>query len=452
METISRNNDKSCGPDWRIFRKYLGAVGLLLLLVHFIGSFFPSACWGFNQWEIFPVWFRIFCLGACSTFVLLSDRIRVRGKNVTAIFLISIVAFTALAWIFRETKHTGDAYLMVICTEGETLYFSNALTLLCFRIIRFFTGFSGELSSAAGSVMFGALFLYVTARLLNLLSEDARWKLFMFFLLATSGFSMIFFGHVEVYCGIAFGIALFMYAAHLYMKGRVSLYIPVSAAAVAFLLHGTGLILGPSIIAMIAVKKEKLLFRDEKNRLSVSPQIIPAALVPLGIMAVFWTICSFLDSDFGSFPGSLRTDHILVNIFTAGPSPESEAFAMYLFCSFEHIFNLINEQILIAPLGLPIIGIVFFLALRRKIRFSRELWFHGAILAPFLFYAFFYNADLGLPYDWDLFSHAAIPILVFAGFSLRDAFRGCDFGEVIPLMAVINLSHTIPFILSYHYG
>ena len=98
--------------------------------------------------------------------------------------------------------------------------------------------------------------------------------------------------------------------------------------------------------------------------------------------------------------------------------------------SLPHLFEWLNEHLLISTFGLATIAIVALWAWRNRRQLlplpviqCYELWFLGLASAGYLLLTWVWNADYGLRKDWDLFAPSAFAYTMFAALLLARLMR-----------------------------
>jgi hypothetical protein len=279
-------------------------VGILILL-HFLASFFPQArIWGFNLLAFFPLWFRILCTLIPLLFLIpslnraLTDFLFISRKNFPfdkrrffyyAIFsLFSILIF----WLLRtKTYFLGDGYLVTRHIESPYLFlkWSEPLDLWVhfklYHYINNITAISGASIFAWVSIISGAIFVFLSFYLSELLGESKRERFFVFGSFLTMGIIELFFGYAEVYTLVTLTIFAYLVFSLRYLKKGGNLILPLLFLLVSLPLHFQSIYLFPSLLFLFlsarTKKGENPQKRKKKNYLILTVLCILAVIVLL---------------------------------------------------------------------------------------------------------------------------------------------------------------------------
>jgi hypothetical protein len=110
----------------------------------------------------------------------------------------------------------------------------------------------------------------------------------------------------------------------------------------------------------------------------------------------------------------------------------------YTLFSLTHLLNLVNEHLLVAPIVLPLLGLVV-VGYRRRVPWRDPVVVALALAAAglLLFSATLYP-DLSAAMDWDLFAPSALPYTLLTGYLFARAVpenRGKEYAAIVLLVS-----------------
>ena len=294
------------------------------------------------------------------------------------------------------------------------------------------------LSTAAGVV-----FVWVLLGLAALLGRNRTERAIFAGLVLTLGTMELFFGYIENYPIMTLGVVIYTYLAVLHMRGRIGLVWPVSALALTHAFHPSTIILTPSLLYLAFApltsggrnvqgsQDVSYSGRWRINRRSVLGVVVPYLVVFAGVVALMTAGQHGLDALAGAdFPGGGDRSWF-VPLFRI--TTEWQHYTMF---SLGHLLDIINQQLLVAPMIWPTIGLVAVFAWGRVRNLGREGVFLALMAGFYLLLTLTWNADYGGQKDWDLFSPAAIPAALLLGWLLpvalpeRRGLRGAGWAIV----------------------
>lgn len=276
------------------------------------------------------------------------------------------------------------------------------------------------------STLAGMVFVWVLIGLAAQLGRDRTERALYVGLVLTLGTMQLFFGYIENYPLMIVGVLIYAYLAVLHLRGRIALVWPATALALTHGLHPSTIILTPSLLylAYISMRGERngqgshVVMLDEvrvatRTVLSIAA---PYLLVLGGVLALMSSGGHGLDALMGvDFPGGGDRSWF-VPLFEI--TTEWQHYTMF---SLGHLSDIVNQQLLVAPMIWLTIVLVIVLARSRV----RDLGCEGVFLALlagfYLLLTLVWNADYGGQKDWDLFSPAAVPAALLLGWLLARA-------------------------------
>lgn len=272
------------------------------------------------------------------------------------------------------------------------------------------TGVYRLLSPLAGMLYLGAA-LTVARRL----QPTPRWLTFG--LLTSLGVIQLFFGYIENYSFAAAGILLYLGWGIAALHDEQPLWSAATALAITNALHPSTIILLPSLLYVGWVLAQK---RNKSARFVVLYIGLPLTLVALATIGLMETgnhgIAALLSTD---RPGG-GDARFFVPVWTT-----TTRWEQYIMFSWLHLRDLINQQLLVAPVVLPallIIGPWLFSPNQIEEQPPRKVdatvrFLAIATLSHWLL-IWTWNPDYGGQRDWDLFSLAAIPAALLLAVAL----------------------------------
>ena len=392
----------------------------VIVLIQFAGLFIPPQwSWGFNFWRLFPLGVSIAALG----FALLVMTPLSPGRGVNGIsnvlrpvthgigrwnraLVVSIVSLLLLAifYLLRSRAHVyGDGYLVIEVASTPikywplSEYFMKPLSLFLFR---FWTALLSPardtspayiisaLDAGAGVVAFWALY-----RLSRLLVTGVGRQWFLLLGSLASGSVALFFGYIEYYTwpvslvlwSLAFSIG--------YLKHQNRLWLAFLTAIIAVGFHFFAL----PVLALTVIVW--WISPDEHGTAVRRFSFLIANLTLIILSVVSAAIYQLSD--------------LQGTVLAVWP----EAGHSYWALSLSHLLDMLNEILLVAPLGL--LALVLTAFVRRR---SEKIDYAGNSLLSvslFLFLlTFWINPELGAARDWDLLSFFGLPFSMWGAYAL----------------------------------
>jgi hypothetical protein len=309
------------------------------------------------------------------------------------------------------------------------------------------------------STLAGVAFIYILLSLARFFGRNRAERGLLVGLVATLGTMQLFFGYIENYPIMTVGVLLYAWLALRTLNGELSLVWPAATLAVTHAFHPSTLVLVPSLLYLMwqgnFARRAGVLRGDDtaaagdtartaKARLgsrlaagSVSllsngasehqparlrgilSVAIPYAVVFAGVVALMeggehgLTALATVD-----FPGG-GDRQWFVPLFEV--TTEWQHYTMF---SLGHLVDIVNQQLLVAPVVWPMVAAVAVLAWRRIP--LRDTSFRFIFLMAGFYFALTltWNADYGGQKDWDLFSPAAVPAALLLALMLSRVLQG----------------------------
>jgi len=382
----------------------------LLLLTHFLSSFFPaSRLWGINHLAYFPLWVRlIFTVPGLlillpwvnskiykllDRFLSLLQRIFCKREVLGYAFFSTIFMF--FFWLLRSRTHfLGDGYAVISHLESgqylrigfEPLEIFSHLYL--YKFLKLFFSPSAEFVYTGLSVLAGGVFVFVLFFLTKALSEDKLDRLLIFSVFLFSGATEFFLGYAEHYTLLYVSIFTYLYFSLRYLQGKAKIFLPVFFSLLSIGFHLSSVYLLPSLVFLFILKKK------EEERILSTKKAVPVIFILISVAGLLtyyvWSI-----------------NPVLLEIFV--PIFKGRHYATnYTLFSFPHLLDVLNQHLLLSSAGV-ILLMALSLTYKRIIKFKDPIIpFLVIVSSAQLFYHFLVDPKLGAPRDWDLFSSVAL--------------------------------------------
>ncbi len=390
-----------------------------IILIHAVASFFPNQrLWGINQlayvsfiprWIIIILAFLILVPKVNRIFSdLLAGFFNLAEKNLKKINRYYIYIFFSLAsmipfWFFKaKTQLLGDGYIRgKDIMAGAMFSITEPLDFYLHALIYKFLKSDGFQIYALLSCLAGAFFVFLALSLSYSLGKENKEKVLAFVILISMGTVQLFFGYVESYTLVYVGIMAYFLFSLWFLEGKCGLILPTIALFFSISLHPSALYLLPSLI-YLCVGRSKM---EEKTFSFKSIFSITVILLLVG--AGLFTLS--LQSPKGISPTAY-----FISLFGSTKDP-------YSLFSFAHLVDMINEQLLISPIGMVLWLLIAFFGLGR-INFKDKIvvFFIIVTFCSFMF-ALIIDPKLGYARDWDLFSSTGL------GYTLLGIYLGFDY-------------------------
>ncbi len=276
------------------------------------------------------------------------------------------------------------------------------------------------LSTAAG-----VAFIWVLFGLACWMGRSAAERGLVFGLVATLGTMQLFFGYIENYSLMTLGVLIYIWLALRAARREIGLVWPAAALAVTNAFHPSSLILVPSLLYLgVHVARHAGLSDDAgiASPRGAAPETPwrAAASIALPYLFVFAGVVALMTS------GGHGINALLGDDFPGGGDRRwfvplfrtTTKFEHYTMFSAGHFKDLINQQLLVAPVILPGLALLAVFAWRRLPLREPALRLAVLMAALYLLLTIVWNPDYGGQRDWDLFAPAMVPAAVLLGFTL----------------------------------
>ncbi|GEM_PF-1071411 len=380
------------------------ALCLLGIAVHVAGYFMPSGLlWGINYFAFLSPYVLIIyvlCSLAVIPFILAGRaEFLLNGiahfMNKRPMLFLSIICgiFTGLAYFFQiRVPLLGDSFIIiknyynVFLGSGELWPFRSPLAVYYFSTIIRITGWVEypDILNAflIGELALGIGFLICTFYLIRNIFNSQITQLTAYLFLICRPFMQIFFGYVEVYSVLLFGLSLFFLAVTLYLNERIHFSLVIIAFIVLTLSHVMSLILLPVLLYLGYIEYQ----RRGYAQLSISFSI------GVVLASMLLALTNFNLSTFANI-----TPHS--NFLTVRDT--QTPYQAYTLFSIFHGTELINMIALVAPTSLLYLGFGLYYKRVLKTFTPIEIVLLISTLAVLVFITAA-KFDLGMAKDWDI--------------------------------------------------
>ena len=278
------------------------------------------------------------------------------------------------------------------------------------------------------SILFGVASVVALWSIAKVIGHKSIDRALIYGVLLFGGGSQLFFGYVEDYAPLYFGVILYLSMSLVYLEGKTSLTIVGVIYSVLFLLHFGTLILVPSLAL--------LFYHSIRHRRYY--QVVQSALMMMVVISVGLWLCGY------SVNGFIRQFAQASNVSFTHPDPMVRA---YGFFSMFHFVDIANLALLLSPFALPsAAAALLFCFDRHAVRGYNSVFLLTAGVCGLAFFAGI-NSLLGMSRDWDLFASYGIPVAVAGMYFWNRLVEDPKVRrKLLLMMAAITLLHSIPWI------
>ncbi len=424
---------------------------IALVLLRFLGLLFPEArLWGFNHLQYntieYTLGFAVMAiLIALFPFISPVNKI-INGlieRTAEAVFeskgkyyyrLAFAIACGALFMLLRAPTHfMGDGYTLIANFSGVNpplMKWTEAGTI--FMVWKFFELFDVHTKEAVInvfqviSVIAGMASVMILFAVAEKAIEDRMGRFLTLLTFLSSGIMLFFFGYIEYY-PLTWPFMLgFIYFSLKSIKGEGAFWPVIVVFVIGILLHMQQIYFLPAL-AYVFLHTRTVHRWYERNRRNIH--------LALGLACIIFIILFAI-----KYKNDIYFQDIFLTPFKGKPLDTS-----YAIFSSKHIFDVINELLLLFPL-LPL-----FLYLAsgnyRHIIKRREPAFLGIAFLFWFLPLMVIDPKLGLARDWDLFSFTAFPLGLLLVILSLPKFREFK-DKLLPSIFLFALIAPVPFLLT----
>jgi hypothetical protein len=268
------------------------------------------------------------------------------------------------------------------------------------------------------SAICGAFFIYLWQRFLMPLNDRAAFKVFVLLIGGCSGFSLVFYSHIELYAIQFLGMLAFFYQLYKYYsveKSAKRILILAFLLVLNIKLHSSGILLLPLLLLILL---EKYYWKSKFN----SNKVLIYFLIVCGVSLLFFALYYFIFTDNYSIH-HFSNNYDLVRVFLPLQSDPAQN-GDYGLLSFNHFADFIHLMIF---WSVPVLILfLILLAKLKKVLFdSKDLYAIILFFTSIIYLAFFFliNPIWSIPRDFDLLSTSAIPLSVLVLYSFSKILK-----------------------------
>ncbi len=381
------------------------------------------------------------------------------------ILLLCTCLFFISWWLASKTIYGDGGETMSLLKAGQRINWREPLdryfTARMYHFTHTLFGWGPRAAIAMVSCLAGIVYWMTAAALARLLGTSREDRTVIFLLLISMGAVQIFFGNIENYSLLGAGSMLYLYLGLRYLERGTGLVWACLALAVTSCIHLAAVWLLPTL-PLLAISGAFRFSHDETgysfmiSRVRLRRLLLESGIGMLGVLLVFGGtfllaihhLDSWRNLSIAWFGGG--DGRLWVPLFH--PSTRFESFTMF---SWEHLRALMNELLLICPIGLFLVVAYLLFSPGRVRRCDRQILFLGSCTLLYLAYMSLFNPDMavfahpGILNEWDLFSVAAFP-LVLLGTYLWARWEPDSWQKryVSVLLVVLGAIHASAWILS----
>jgi hypothetical protein len=263
------------------------------------------------------------------------------------------------------------------------------------------------------SVLAGVAFVYLVCRAASDLGRTPAERWLMGGAILSLGMMQLFFGYVENYTLIPLGILGFLWLGLRVLQGRSPIWLASLVLAVTNALHPSTIVLWPAALVVVVAVGAGERVAEKPTWRRWGEFVVPPLLVA-GVLLLFMEqgghgISALLGAD---FPGGGDRRWVV-------PLWETETkWEHYTMFSMGHLLDILNEQLLVAPFSLALLVLTALFLPRRRGEVGHEGFFLAVAGLGYLALTLIWNPDYGGRRDWDLFAPVALPLTVWAIYTL----------------------------------
>jgi len=282
------------------------------------------------------------------------------------------------------------------------------------------------LSTAAG-----VAFIWVLLGLAGWLGRNRAERALIVGLVVTLGTMELFFGYIENYTFMTLGVLIYIWLALRAIRGQTPLVWAAIALALTNAFHPSTIILTPSLLyagflaarggqgsgsggsdLSAAARNGERTSQGQAWRAAASI-IVPYVLVFAGVVALMTSGGHGIDALLGADAPGGGDRRWLVPLLST-----TTKFEHYTMFSLGHVQDILNQQLLVAPVILPGLILIALFAWSRLPLRDPAFRLLALMAACYLLLTLIWNPDYGGQRDWDLFAPAAIPAAILLGYAL----------------------------------
>ena len=284
------------------------------------------------------------------------------------------------------------------------------------------------------STVAGVTFVWIALGLAHWLGQNRTERALLAGLVLTLGAMQLFFGYIENYSLMTVGVLLYAWLALVTLRGEIALVWPATVLAITHALHPSTIILAPSLVYLAVLlidrrspgsqpvqgRRPAAALTSRKGSISWQRALVslavPYILVFSGVVVLLTAGHHGLDALLGAdFPGG-GDRQWFVPLFKV-----TTRWQHYTMFSWAHLLDIVNQQLMSAPMIWPSLILVVLLAWRTLPSNDQTFRLLTFMALSYLLLTLTWNPDYGGQRDWDLFSPAAAPAALLLAYALPRA-------------------------------
>ncbi|MBN2542763.1 tetratricopeptide repeat protein [bacterium] len=403
---------------------------IALILLKLISGFLPeNLLWGIDFWRYIPHGF-ILMIGLIILYTALFwlgarwlktpwEKIRNSIPNISRVWIALAAAIGAaiIFYLFRVKIYLlGDGYIVTRALERNELAHSLykepldiVIHWVVFKAVLKIASIEAAQIYSAISILSGAFFVFIIAYFIKYITNTPNEKWLTYLSLCFTGTILLFFGYVESYTIVNVLLMGFFISSLKCIQEKQAPLIPSFLLGLSICFHLSAGIFIPVLLYLWIFYLINVAGFDTKIILGLKG--IAAFISPMFALILIY---KFMNYPLYSFYVILMQEKNFLPLNDYN-KPFDAAYSIF---SFPHLLDIINEIYLIAPLFL--LFLIIMIPLRKKIFSHRnQQWIFLTIsLIVSLICIVGFNLKKGASRDWDLFASLAIPLTLFALYSI----------------------------------
>jgi hypothetical protein len=438
--------------------KAVGAGCAAVILMHLFASIFPeSRLWGLNYFFYFrpsvryalPLMGLLFLVPPVNRAVMdfikgFLKRPKDRPSKTSRYlrYVLGSLLCVPIFWLFRGKTHIlGDGALRATEIEkGIGLTPTEPLDVFvhsqAYQLFHSWWNWDGFTTYAFLSCLAGAIFVFFALLLSREIGQIKKGNLLVFGIVATTGGIQLFFGYVESYSFLYASIMAYLFFCVRYLKGQCSFAGPCIVYLISSSLHVSGFFLLPSLIYLFMLKNKKNIKQSQTG------------FDALGLAFLFITLFLSITEIWLLRSMALSNEKVPLTHYLIAPLGRTEV--PYTLFSVSHLLDILNEQLLIFPLGVAVWAAVLLFWRRGAVKTDKMSRFFASVALSFSAFAVLVDPKLGYARDWDLFAATGIGFTVWGAYLLVRLFKSeglKNLNYAFSVLVISGLLCVIPWVL-----
>ena len=357
------------------------------------------------------------------------------GKSKKLWFILFSLLSFPLFWVFRTRTHfLGDGNNIINSLQKGEFFVKWTEPIETLIYINLYKFLNSLLSLDANtlyelvSCLYGAIFVFLIFLLVDFLGRDKWEKLFLFCFFVFMGSIQLFCGYAEHYSFSYILIFAFLLFSIRYLEAQNGPLLPLLFFVLAVSSHVSASYFLPSAFLLCFLGysiRGKLSFLEKKETWAILFLLIISVIILLYMKEHSWTV------------GKQYVPLAKGDYYAPG----------YSLLSFPHILDVLNQQLLVSPVGLVVLTSIWACLKAFHLKDKTSAFLFSTFVLGMGFNSIMYPG-LGMSRDWDMFSSTAIGYTVLAGYLfLRYAKKRVDFKYIGSVLIITADFCTLPWVL-----